>query len=70
MHMQRDMEQRIYFKGYFYESEELDYYIESLEKVVAFLQIETPDVEDDEEFGYELNIIKDLLELFSGVKRE
>jgi hypothetical protein len=68
--MQRDMEQRIYFKGYFYESEELDYYIESLEKVVAFLQIETPDVEDDEEFGYELNIIKDLLELFSGVKRE
>jgi hypothetical protein len=68
--MQRDMEQRIYFKGYFYESEELDYYIESLEKVVTFLQIETPDVEDDEEFGYELNIIKDLLELFSGVKRE
>jgi len=69
MKMQRDMKQRIYFHGSFMDAEELDDCIKTLDTVATFMQelIDTGDLEDDD-LDLELEVVRCLLGLFSGVK--
>jgi len=69
MQMQRDIKQRIYFHGSFMDAEELDDCIKTLDTVATYMQelIDTGDLEDGD-LDLELDIIRDLLTLFSDVK--
>jgi hypothetical protein len=69
MQMQKDMKQKIYFQGSFYNAVELDDCIKSMGRLADYFQelIDTGNFEEND-LVQELDIITDLLALFSNVK--